>query len=1344
MNRSSGKMVRFASSLLLACIGFATGNACAQSTVDIANLPLFGGQQAHPNVAVTLSVEYPSVSAAYRLFDYVGSNVYLGYFNPTRCYSYVTALNGYFTPTADADQSHNCADGFSGNFMNWATMSAIDEFRYAMTGGNRTAESGVIGNGTLIQRAYLPDGSIPGINDFYDFGIDFPVRLVDAASTVLPATIRAAASGTLYVHSCKTEVYFGLPGGSCGVAPNSAPPNDQYGRFNLQVNVCGDVEGPLRPDLCLQYGGTGGRFRPVGEAQRNGDRMRFSAFGYLLDRSSAPANEPAYTVASGCADSDGWSRCRYGGVLRAPMKYVGPTNYDANLVQSVNTRAEFAADGTLIDDPEGNAATFGGRYSGFINYLNKFGSTGVYKHYDPMGELYYEAIRYFQNLGPTPEAIAGPITNATADHFPYLSTTADWSDPIRSSCSANYILNLSDTNTWDDSYLPGYAGQPSPGLGRPASRPVTAGLDAYEWTRRIGALEGDSSITSITPGDIVPSLLGLENRHTGDLAQHAFYFAAGASFWANVNDIRSDLPGTQTIKTLSFDFGETSNRQNADGTPNPIPLQQQQLYLMGKYGGFNNTIDRTQDTYPDPFFAASTTSTTAIRSNSEWESSTGSGVPASYFLASDPQRLISGVRAAFSRIGAPSGNLAAAALTSSNLTYGSAGAYVATFDPLRWSGSVLLDTLSTDANGNLVVSAPVWDSGALLTARCGTVAAASAVCADSDTSVNARNIVTTISNGGTRVAVPFKFADIQGDAAYVATLNTNPVTAMADGNGQARLNYLRGYRGDESSALAFRGRDSVMGDIIDSGPVFVGPPTSAIPDASYQDFFIANAARRPAVYVGANDGMLHAIDAGDINLRTGGNELFAYVPGYARADLNDLTNPGYQHDIFVDTVPKVQEAQVNGTWKTILVGANGNGAQGIFGLDVTDPTTFGPSKVLFEFSDADDADFGSTLAAPEFAKLWVSGPASAPVYRYFAVVTGYNNARTTTGNNHTDTSVSTDTAHQGVLFLIALDHTLGLPWALGTDYYKFKFPAANAALPNGLGPVTLLASKSGDRSTASMYFGDLQGDLWKFNTNTGDPTTWMSALGTATAPLPLFVAHDDTAAQTRQPITARVELANGPFGSTLVFFGTGKYLGQSDLTLPAAVQSEYSLLDVNPSVSIDRDANLVPRVASVSGQNVTVTGASFSYSGASAKKGWYLDFPSVSVGERSITKPAIRTGLLTFTTLTLSNDLCEPGNGFVYQVNALTGLAVDGSISNIIGYTSTVGIPGPPRVVDLTLTSGASQATGEAINLKTQTTLVSGTAGRIGSYGSQTPIKVPPTLQLNWREITNWNDRTGR
>ncbi len=168
---------------------------------------------------------------------------------------------------------------------------------------------------------------------------------------------------------------------------------------------------------------------------------------------------------------------------------------------------------------------------------------------------------------------------------------------------------------------------------------------------------------------------------------------------------------------------------------------------------------------------------------------------------------------------------------------------------------------------------------------------------------------------------------------------------------------------------------------------------------------------------------------------------------------------------------------------------------------------------------------------------------------------------------------------------------------------------------------------------------------------------------------------------------------------------------------------------------------MVARTATVSGGNVTLGGSPFSFSGPSAKKGWYVDFPNTAVGERSVTKPAIRTGLLTFTTQTLAADVCGGGGGYIYQVNALTGLPY--GTAPYGGYTSTVGIPGPPRIVDLTIDAGLTRATGEQINKKTQATLVSGTLGKIATPGPVIPSKTPPVGRINWREITNWNDLTG-
>src|SRR3546814_19378374 len=90
------------------------------------------------------------------------------------------------------------------------------------------------------------------------------------------------------------------------------------------------------------------------------------------------------------------------------------------------------------------------------------------------------------------------------------------------------------------------------------------------------------------------------------------------------------------------------------------------------------------------------------------------------------------------------------------------------------------------------------------------------------------------------------------------------------------------------------------------------------------------------IYVGANDGMLHAFSA------TNGQERFAYVPaGIDFAALGTLSDPKYspRHRYFVDgTVMVPSPAQAAG--KNYLVATLGRGGTGLFALAMTAPKTF--------------------------------------------------------------------------------------------------------------------------------------------------------------------------------------------------------------------------------------------------------------------------------------------------------------------------------------------------------------------------------------------------------------------
>jgi type IV pilus assembly protein PilY1 len=97
------------------------------------------------------------------------------------------------------------------------------------------------------------------------------------------------------------------------------------------------------------------------------------------------------------------------------------------------------------------------------------------------------------------------------------------------------------------------------------------------------------------------------------------------------------------------------------------------------------------------------------------------------------------------------------------------------------------------------------------------------------------------------------------------------------------------------------------------------------------------------VYVGSNDGMLHAFDEDK------GTELFAYIPSFAYSSVADkglamLTkkDPFFKHQMFVDSTPVAADVKVGSDWKTYLIGGLGKGGKGYYAIDITDPARSRP------------------------------------------------------------------------------------------------------------------------------------------------------------------------------------------------------------------------------------------------------------------------------------------------------------------------------------------------------------------------------------------------------------------
>lgn len=1249
-------------------------------------------------------------------------------------YPDLTDAAGYFSIFKAADATtHECGgDSFSGNFMNWASSSAIDMLRYAMTGGDRTTDTATL---TVLQRAYLRDVG----GTFYASSTYFPRRTVTATTTMsAPNQVTPFNTTTLYVVSCRNRILFSNTngGGDCDTARTSGSPaalltTDKYfGEYLARVKVCDSEEGPTRTDLCQKYGSN---YKPEGDLQRNSDKIRVGALGYLTEHDTSASN-------------------LYGGVVRGPVKYVGPKKFESpSFSESANDKLEWdATTGVFYNNPENSADRTGTTNSGVINYLNKFGRTnpsrlGAYKGYDPIGEMYYEAMRYLQGQQPTSgttnatSAIFSLGSDTTDDNFPVQKT---WVDPVTASCQSNYIVTIGDVNTHYDRYIPGNTRTDYLDATRAADVATSTlpALDVMTWSKKVGDREADASSTY---GNSAPrtGLANLDTLNTGS-GSHGTYYMAGLAYWANTSDIRLDKP--VRVKSFSIDVDEGGNGSIEDTNPRGTKPRNSQLYLAAKYGGF---LDKNKDGNPFKTFADD--GVTVVNNNNEW-SSNGTD-PDNYFLASDPTKMINSIHSIFQSVASNSGTISGVTLTSTKISTDSSYVYQPGFDPSKWSGNLLKlelklvdqgvgDKTAADYVPNMVVTiqdakTPTWDAGIVLTGKAATTTPVAAAVPANPAPASRAIYTAQVNADKSLTTIPFQWTSLTADQQLL--LDQSPVSPFAaDGLGEKRVNYLRGSRADEIGQTngVFRQRDKVLGDIINSNPTYVGAPAANIQGDGYKTFYDGHKGRTKAVYVGANDGMLHAFAAAD------GVELFAYVPNAVIAGLNQLTNPNYVHRPYVDGTMTVMEARVGNSWKTILASGMGGGAQGAFVLDVTDPADFtSGSGAIWEFTDKDDPDMGNLASPPLVAKFKTGvSVAGAPVYKYFVVIpSGLNNYKDDGASNFGTTEPAV-----GALFLLSLDKNPGDAWALGSNYYKFKTPVKDVTLQNGLSSPALVVGNDG--AVRYAYAGDLQGNMWRFDFTGAAP--WSGARASST---PLFTAKDDD--NNRQPITEQPKVVFAPGGGYVVLFGTGKYVEDADAAAGNfKTQSFYAVLDTtyNADAVTGRsqlEKRTLTKYTTGGSDAMTFSGNDFTYGVTSdSKKGWYFDFLDsggvTGTGERSVTNPLVTYGRLFFNSLVTGSDPCSTGGGRTYGLDVLTGLPVGGTVS---GDTSTVGMPSSPVPVETGTTVGDRDSIGKRVVNKKVTVINSGTGGKAGtvaaaSNGSFT--LTPPAGRSSWREILNWQE----
>lgn len=500
----------------------------------------------------------------------------------------------------------------------------------------------------------------------------------------------------------------------------------------------------------------------------------------------------------------------------------------------------------------------------------------------------------------------------------------------------------------------------------------------------------------------------------------------------------------------------------------------------------------------------------------------------------------------------PVGWLARPALTSTDISSGNETVFLSDYVTRSWSGDLV--ARGVDAQAFPTETYP-WAPGT----------AAS--------KLDALNWET-----GRKIAAGYK-----GDGVAFNWDSVEDVRDVKDGLGgkaEKVLNYVRGHRGDEEGkGEQWRAREHVLGDILHSTVAYWKHDDGT-----------------GRVYVGANDGMLHAFDAAT------GAEVFAYVPSMVIPNLKKLTNKPYVHSHTVDGGIAIGKVDDVGGTKTILVGSLGAGGKGVYALDITTPTAGSDAaaadKVLWEIAATGNfANLGYTYGTPRRALL-EDGTA----------VVIFGNGYENSGNGC------------AVLYIVNVltgDLVRAIDTGSGTD-----------ASPNGLSTPTLV-DVDGNGKVDRVYAGDLDGQLWRFDLKDNN--------NTATK------VYTTTPAQA---ITSPPAVSRHPLGGYMVLFGTGRTLTTGDLT-DAAVHAVYGIWDGAP------DANqtlLSQTLSNATYGTEQVRTVSRNLPVWTSHRGWKLELPA---GERVTgEEPFEKNGRFYFVS---TNPTVADGEGWLHEPVATTG-----------------------------------------------------------------------------------------
>lgn len=701
-----------------------------------------------------------------------------------------------------------------------------------------------------------------------------------------------------------------------------------------------------------------------------------------------------------------------------------------------------------------------------------------------------------------------------------------------------------------------------------------------------------------------------------------------------------------------------------------------------------------------------------------------------YFSATDPATLTSALSSSLNTIiNTPQpGTAASAATTNPKITASNNFQFSSYFMSVEWTGELIRQTMNlTDGtvpaydHTNPNPAAYDWSAQTLLDARLHTdrtiyTKGTSGLIAFTWSALNTAALQDNFTAPNISTAPPAYPTQLSGLSQFCATVGSSECISAAaqttsGAAGEALVNFLRGDRSNEEGPATdptkfFRHRTHILGDIVSAQPQYVGPPSKNYTDAGYAAFKTAQAARAALVFAAANDGMLHAFNA------TTGVEEWAYIPSFVLPRLYTLADKKYadKHQYFVEGTPKSSDVYIDGVWKTILVGGLNGGGTGYYALDITNPAT---PVFLWEYTNV---NMGFSFGNPEITKLddgtWV-----------VLVTSGYNNCPRSTSANCVKNATG-----NGYGYLYVLNAATG---ALISSSTAISTATGSSTTPSGLGRI--IAQATAENVTTRVYGGDLLGNLWRFS------------IGSTGYSQQLLATFQD-ASGNPQPITARPQVTTYN-GNPLVYVGTGRYLGTSDVG-GTSQQTFYGVKDNLGTTSYGNPRSSSSFISKTAVSSTCPTGTDISIcdpgtqvrkvtqnNGAasdslSSKDGWFVDFPAGS-GELAFTDPKLVRGTLTFSTsvpTASTSVVCGTASNsdpvaLGYMVDFLTGGAV-GTTTEVIASVLGSGIATTPQIAQLpdgTVIAKYRLSTGQEVSIKL----------RINNTGTGTSAP----KRVSWREL---------